>query len=244
MLHGNGSTADRADRAAAYDRWHSEHSSGQGPWYDMAIELLTTRPELLRNARVLEIGCGWGDFSAWMASRGAGSVTGEDFSTVAIDTARSRHHAAGLQFNVGDIESVAHPAGSFDLVVSCETIEHVRNPRRAVCELARVLRPGGTLLLSTPNYLSTAGAHRVFREATGRKWDEGGQPFVGWTMYPRTVAWVRGAGLRIVSKRGDGWYLPVPRRPGGFSLRPPRRLRRWVKLVALHILVEARKVDG
>ena len=227
--------------SAAYDQWHKEHHTGQGPWYDMATQLLAAHPELLTDARVLEIGCGWGDFAAWMASRGARSVVGEDFSGVAIEIARSRHKGVGVQFNVGDIEHIAHPAETFDLVVSCETIEHVRNPSVAVKELARVLSPDGTLLLSTPNYLSITGAHRVFREATGRKWDEGGQPFVGWTMYPRTAAWVRRAGLAVVSTHGDGWYLPVPRRPGGLPLRPPPWLERWVKLGAVHILMEAHK---
>jgi SAM-dependent methyltransferase len=190
---------------------------------------------------VLEIGCGGGDFSAWMAANGTPSVLGEDFSPVAIAAARVAHSAPGLDFAVGDIESVAHPDDSFDLVVSCETIEHVRHPRQAVSELARVLRPGGTLLLSTPNYLSITGAHRVFREATGRKWDEGGQPIVNWTLYPRTARWIRRAGLKIVSTRGAGWYVPVRGRPGGLPLEPSPWLRRWVKLLALHVLIEARK---
>src|ERR1700730_9282679 len=104
-----------ADLNASYDRWHADHPTGQGPWYDMATELITARPELLTDARVLEIGCGWGDFSAWMASRRARDVIGEDFSGVAIDTARSRHSSAQLQFGVGDIENIAYPEGSFDL---------------------------------------------------------------------------------------------------------------------------------
>lgn len=227
-----------SDGLAAYNTWHASHATGQGLWYDMAIELLTRRPELLRDACVLEIGCGWGDFSAWMASRGA-QVIGEDFSDVAVQTARARH--TGVRFNVGDIENIAHPNRAFDLVVSCETIEHVHHPRLAVAELTRVLKLDGTLLLSTPNYLSMTGMYRMFRKATGREWDEGGQPFVGWTMYPRTASWIRAAGLKIVSTTGGGWFVPVRGRPGGLALEPPLWLRRWVKLTALHILIEARK---
>ena len=210
-------------------------------WYDLAKAMLSERPDLLGGRNVLEIGCGWGDFSAWMAGRGALSVTGEDVSHVAIEMAISRHTAPGLRFAVGDIEEISHPTSSFDLVVSCETIEHVGDPLRAVHELARVLRPGGTLLLSTPNYLSLTGVHRLFRVATGRKWDEGGQPIARLTSYPRTAGWIRRAGLAIVSTRGSGWYVPVPRRPGGLALTPPTALRRWLKLVAGHILVEAYK---
>jgi 2-polyprenyl-3-methyl-5-hydroxy-6-metoxy-1,4-benzoquinol methylase len=207
----------------------------------MAREVLTSRPYLLADARALEIGCGWGSFSAWMASHGANEVIGEDFSSVAVQNARGQHEATKLRFGVDDIENIAHDDGSFDLVVSCETIEHVHNPARAVRELARVLRPGGTLLLSTPNYLSMTGAYRLYRDAVGRKWDEEGQPLVNWTMYPRTARWIRRAGLTIRSTRGDGFYLPVPHRPGGIRLRPPAGIQCWTKFVALHVLWEAGK---
>jgi SAM-dependent methyltransferase len=233
---------DDADPHAAYERWHAEHpGTGRGPWYDMAAKVLTSTPRLVASARVLEIGCGSGDFAAWMVSRGAKEVTGEDFSNVAIQAARERHQANDLSFAVGDIENIAHGPESFDLVVSCETIEHVLNPARAVNELARVLRKGGTLLLSTPNYLSLTGLYRVYRDISGRKWDEGGQPLVNWTMFPRTALWVRRAGLTIRSSSGEGWYLPVAGRPGGLSLEPPARLRRWAKYAALHSLLEAEK---
>jgi len=176
-----------------------------------------------------------------MASRGATEVIGEDFSGVAIENARTLHASSGASFAVGDIQSISHQDGMFDLVVSCETIEHVPHPARAVHELARVLRPGGTLLLSTPNYLSLTGVYRAFSELTGRGWDEGGQPLVNWTTYPRTAMWIRRAGLAIKSTRGEGWVVPVRGRPGGLVIHPPAGLRRWLKLVARHVLFEARK---
>lgn len=231
-----------ADTLAAYDRWHREHSSGEGPWYDLARDVLTSRPDLLAKARVLEIGCGGSGFSSWIASHGASEVIGEDFSSVAIDNAKGQHEASNLRFAVGDVESIAHGDRSFNLVVSCETIEHVPTPARAVRELARVLRPGATLLLSTPNYLSITGAHRVYYELSRRRWDEGGQPLVHWTCLPRTALWVRRAGLTVRSSRGSGWYLPVRGKPGGKALQPPARLRRWAKYEALHSLIEAQKL--
>jgi SAM-dependent methyltransferase len=229
---------------AAYDEWHAEHPSGQGPWYELAKRILRERPKLLDAGPVLEIGCGGGDFAAWMAANGAREVVGEDFSPVAISRAQAEHDGAGVRFRTDDIEHIDHPADAFSLVVSCETIEHVREPKRALAELVRVLRPGGTLLLSAPNYLSITGAHRAYRELSGRGWDEGGQPLVSWTLYPRTAAWMRRAGLNIVSTHGDGWYVPVPRRPGGLALRPPPWAYRWMKLTALHVLLEARKPVG
>jgi SAM-dependent methyltransferase len=231
-----------AKLVAAYDVWHAQQPDArQGPWYDLTAELLTSNPDLLVGARVLEIGCGSGGFSAWLASSGASDVVGEDLSPVAIDAARTRHHASGLSFAVGDIENLAHATESFDLVVSCETIEHVPQPAMAVRELARVLCPGGTLLLSTPNYLSLTGIYRVYRDLSGRKWTEEGQPLVNWTVYPRTALWVRRAGLTIRSSHGTGWYVPMRGRAGGLALDPPAWLRRSARYAALHCLFEAQK---
>jgi len=228
------------DTRGAYDRWYSGHRTGTGPWYRLVMASLGGG-KLLAGARVLEIGCGSGDFAAWLAEGGADAVTGQDLSSVAIADANGRFQLDNLTFAVGDIENIAYPAESFDLVVSCETIEHVLSPPKAISELARVLRPGGVLLLTTPNYMSITGLHRVFREATGRKWDEGGQPIAHWTVLPRTLRWIRRAGLTIRGVEGDGWYLPVPTRPGGYAWEPPAACRRAVVPLALHQLIDARK---
>lgn len=230
------------DARIAYDCWHSKHRTGDGPWYRLVRGSLGRR-QLLAGARVLEIGCGGGDFAAWMAENGASRVIGQDLSSVPIATANERFGRDNLTFAVGDIENIAYPAGSFDLVVSCETVEHVPSPPEATFELARVLRPGGVLLLTTPNYMSITGLHRVFREATGRTWDEGGQPIAHWTALPRTLYWIRRSGLTIQGVTGDGWYLPVPRRPGGYTWQPPGWCRRAVVPFALHQLIEARKLS-
>lgn len=190
----------------------------------------------------MEIGCGQGAFCGWLAGHGAMSVLGIDFSSAAVSAARASNEHPGVHFEVGDIQAIDCADSSFDLVVCCETIEHVPDPRTALRELARVLRPGGKLMLSTPNYASLTGLHRVYRTATGRGWDEGGQPLCHWTFHPRTLAWIRGSGLRVVSTLGSGWYLPVKGRPGGIELRPPPWLLPLVKPFALHIAIEAVKV--
>jgi 2-polyprenyl-3-methyl-5-hydroxy-6-metoxy-1,4-benzoquinol methylase len=226
------------DFSAAYDAWHREHVTGDGPWYDLVKTALSGR--LLAGARVLEIGCGSGTFAAWMAESGAAEVVGQDFSAVPISHATERFRHDNLTFSVGNIEAIDAPAESFDLAVSCETIEHVPHPAKAVAELARVLRPGGTLLLTTPNYMSLSGLHRVFREATGRKWDEGGQPIAHWTLLPRTKRWCRLSGLTIQRVTGVGWYVPMRGR-GPYAWKPSKRYRQAFSPVALHQLIEARR---
>ncbi|MDR2018115.1 MAG: methyltransferase domain-containing protein [Syntrophobacterales bacterium] len=70
-----------------------------------------------------------------------------------IDTAQFL--ANGLMVDRGDLNGrIPYEDGKFDYVCFLEAIEHTENPYNAVRELARVLKPGGTLILSTPNYLN------------------------------------------------------------------------------------------
>lgn len=221
----------------AYDDWHRLNPTGAGPWYELVKTALV--PDVLNGARVLEIGCGGGMFAAWMAESGAGEVAAQDFSATPIAEAQRRFPLANLTFSVGDIEAIDSPDQAFDVVVSCETIEHVPRPARAVAELARVLRPGGLLLLTTPNYLSLQGVQRMYWKVTGRRWDEGGQPIANLTLLPRTVRWVRRTGLRIERLTGDVWAVPIGGRPRAFQ--PPDQYRKLAVPLAFHQLVEARR---
>jgi 2-polyprenyl-3-methyl-5-hydroxy-6-metoxy-1,4-benzoquinol methylase len=223
---------------AVYDVWHREHPTGDGPWYGLVKSALSS--ELLDSSRVLEIGCGGGDFAAWLAARGPREVVAQDFSATPIEMAQRRFRHDNLTYSVGNIEAIDARDASFDIVISCETIEHVPDPATAVAELARVLRPGGTLLLTTPNYMSLTGIQRLYWKATGRKWTEGGQPIAHCTFLPRTVQWCRRSGLAIQRVTGQGWYVPrrgrVPH-----SWTPPDRYRKAFVPLAMHQLIEAHR---
>jgi 2-polyprenyl-3-methyl-5-hydroxy-6-metoxy-1,4-benzoquinol methylase len=96
---------------------------------------------------ILDAGCGYGAFSAAAAQRGAAVVSldiGERLVGRAIVLAASR----GV---VADAGRLAFRDESFDIVISSEMIEHTEAPEQTVQELARVLRGGGLLVLTTPN---------------------------------------------------------------------------------------------
>jgi len=103
---------------------------------------------LVRGLRVLDIACGEGYGAAALLAAGAASVTGVDVSAETCAHAARRY---GLQTIVGDAQNIPLAAASMDVVVSFETIEHLPDPARFLAECARVLVPGGTLVISTPN---------------------------------------------------------------------------------------------
>ena len=101
-----------------------------------------------RHKRVLDIACGTGYGSAMIRKAGARSVVGADVSLPALAFGRDRYRLSGVAADGG---SLPFPDGAFEIVVSFETLEHVRDPSGFLREIHRVLQPGGRLLLSTPN---------------------------------------------------------------------------------------------
>jgi 2-polyprenyl-3-methyl-5-hydroxy-6-metoxy-1,4-benzoquinol methylase len=101
-----------------------------------------------RPPRVLDVGCGEGHFTAQLARAGAAPV-GADVSREALRRALARH--PGLDLQVIPLQGQWPMAdASFDAVWAGETIEHVADTAAWLSEVRRVLRPGGSLLLSTP----------------------------------------------------------------------------------------------
>jgi 2-polyprenyl-6-hydroxyphenyl methylase/3-demethylubiquinone-9 3-methyltransferase len=104
----------------------------------------------LEGRHALDVGCGAGLLSEPLARLGA-AVTGVDAAAENIGVARL--HAEGqrlaIDYRHGGIESLGEER--FDLIVSMEVIEHVADPAGFIGGIARVLAPGGLVLLSTPN---------------------------------------------------------------------------------------------
>jgi SAM-dependent methyltransferase len=97
---------------------------------------------------VLETGCGIGTDGVRFARAGA-RYTGVDFSSAAVDLARRRFALERLDGRLieASVTELPLPDASFDLVYSHGVLHHVPDPERAIRELQRVLRPGGTVLV-------------------------------------------------------------------------------------------------
>jgi len=97
---------------------------------------------------VLDLGCGVGEFTAALAEHGA-FVTGCDVAETALALAGRRH--PGIEFVLTG-EELPFADESFDVVWAGEVLEHVQDGLGLLAEVRRVLRPGGRLLLSTPDH--------------------------------------------------------------------------------------------
>ncbi len=98
--------------------------------------------------RLLEIGCGDGDFLA-LAETAGWRVTGIEYASAACETARRRLKRGEVL--CGELQRMNLPAGQFDLCVISDVLEHVRAPLDFLGEIHRVLKPGGTLFVATPS---------------------------------------------------------------------------------------------
>jgi 2-polyprenyl-6-hydroxyphenyl methylase/3-demethylubiquinone-9 3-methyltransferase len=100
--------------------------------------------------RVLDLGCGAGQFTAELARAGARAV-GVDVAEAALRRARTAHPE--LDFRLVAIDGpLPLEDASFELVWGSEVIEHVADTAAWLSEVRRVLTPGGTLLLTTPSH--------------------------------------------------------------------------------------------
>jgi methionine biosynthesis protein MetW len=126
-----------------YDAYWREHDDSFDP---LRLDLIAKRVNAGEN--VLEVDCGPGVLASMLQERGA-KVTGTDLSSVAVERTRAKGIAA-QQLDM-DSEPLPFADASFDTVVSNSMVEHRFFPERSFDEFARVLKPGGKLIICLPN---------------------------------------------------------------------------------------------
>ena len=129
--------------AVAYDAWSEVYDSAANRTRDLDAEVLRRQTFALAGCDVLELGCGTGKNSEWLAA-GAASVLALDFSAGMLARARERVPAAHVRFVEHDLRA-RWPAAdaAFDRVIADLVLEHVEHLPPIFAEAARVLRPGG-----------------------------------------------------------------------------------------------------
>jgi SAM-dependent methyltransferase len=129
--------------------------AGQQRRLEMILEAAGPRA----SGRVLDNGCGVGEYLGRLA-RGAGAAHGVELESSRARAAAGRAAPASVLVAAG--ERLPYADRSFDLVLSHEVVEHVDDDRAVLAEIARVLRPGGRLVLFAPNRGYPFETHGVY----------------------------------------------------------------------------------
>jgi SAM-dependent methyltransferase len=146
------------------------------------VALLEALLPPLDDLRILDAGCGGGEYVKALLSRGA-DAHGLELADEKLDAARRLPAEISERIHAGDLESAPFASGSFDAVLANEMLEHVPDDLAALGEAHRILRPGGHLVVFSPNRLHPFETHGVFARGSGRRISHAA-PFVPWIPLP------------------------------------------------------------
>jgi ubiquinone/menaquinone biosynthesis C-methylase UbiE len=172
------SGADEIARGALADPaihrdWVSKYRTPETErFYEMAFDDIVRRLKAAPGSSVLDAGCGSCAKSVLLASRGF-NVVGTDFSSdalkLAAETIRTRGVEDRITLRRADLLDLPFENGAFPIIVCWGVLMHVPDLERALAELARVLAPGGRLVISEGNMYSVqAVALRWIKRMMGR----------------------------------------------------------------------------
>ena len=192
--------------SAIADRWWDSQGEFK-PLHDinpLRLDFIDNRAGLA-GLQVLDVGCGGGILSESMARRGA-LVTGIDLSEAALEAGRRHADEQGveLDYRLISVEQLAEEAAeSFDLVTCLEMLEHVPDPESVIRACARLVKPGGHVVLSTINRNPKAYALMILAaEYALRMVPKGTHDYARFIRPSELARWCREAGLKVNEQSG------------------------------------------
>jgi len=190
-----------ADLSAAYASWRASRLGRitDALEHDLLRELIQPVP----NAAVLDVGCGDGDLAVDLAERSM-NVVGIDASSDMIAKARRRAAGSSVSFAIGGAEALPFATDTFDVVVSVTVLCFIERPADAVREMARVVRPGGVVVIADLGRWSTWAAIRRIKGWRGSStWCK-----ARFRPASELQKFASAAGLTVVRTRGAVFYPP------------------------------------
>ena len=126
------------------------YEAQMGRWSRRLAPLFVDFAGIAAADRVLDVGCGTGSLAFTLAANPRiGGVLGVDFSPIYVAHARRQTSDPRVEFQVGDASALALPDQGFDHALSMLVLQFIPEPVRAVREMRRVTRPGGTVAAAT-----------------------------------------------------------------------------------------------
>ncbi len=131
--------------------WGAKTLAGQRR-YDRRFELFKKICNPSKNSKILEIGCGDGEFTKRLIILPS-KIVAQDLTPKVIKKAKIRFKQKNVKFEIGNAESLNYKNNSFDIVCGISILHHI-NLRKALKEARRVLKPNGQIFFSEPNLLN------------------------------------------------------------------------------------------
>ncbi len=130
---------------------HQKYSTNPYGWFNWVFDQYALNDAPDQGTRILELGCGNGEIWASHAEHipSGTRITLTDFSPLMLEKARARVHHPSVDFAQVDVQQIPYADTSFDVVIANHMLYHVPDKAHALCEIARVLRPGGRFFAST-----------------------------------------------------------------------------------------------
>jgi SAM-dependent methyltransferase len=164
---------------SAYDEHAAEYARLLDPTLAGLVERMVELADARSGVKLLDLATGPGGIARSAAARGA-SVVGVDVSAPMLAVARKL--APEIDFRIADAHALPFSEGAFDVVACGLAVSHFQNPRRALGEVARVLRAGGKLVASS---WGAGGAIPSLSKVVGALEDQGA-PDKGYTLNEET----------------------------------------------------------
>ena len=164
---------------------------------------VTDEAQPFAGLRVLDIGCGGGILSESVARLGA-AVVGIDVTEKNLRVARLHGEREGLaiDYRLTAVEQLAASGEVFDLVLNMEVVEHVERPRDFLAHCARLVRPGGIMVVSTINRTLAAAVIAIWGAETVLRWLPRGTHQYRKLVRPTEVIAGLGEGFRVLERTG------------------------------------------
>jgi ubiquinone/menaquinone biosynthesis C-methylase UbiE len=159
---------NETDVREGYAAWSATYDLPGNPLISVEEPVVQAMIDSIAPGRALDAACGTGRHTKYLAEKGF-DTTGIDCSPEMLELARVKVPEA--RFELGDLTAIPFASGSFDFALCALALDHTDDLRTPVAELARVVRPGGCVIISTlhPTISRQLGGGAFYRDAEGAR---------------------------------------------------------------------------